>query len=137
MRQFNFDPVNEGEVSTYTLSFIPTNDILKGMNIYIKFPDTFDLRLGKQVDIVAKEGLTGDIKYKLSNRVITISNFDTYSTTSSTPVQIVIDGVINPNKPATGNSGYVAVGTIYPNSNSFVDYLEKAGSILTTAAPGW
>jgi hypothetical protein len=137
MRQFSFDPVNEGEVATYTLSFIPTNNIPNGMNIYIRFPDTFDLRLGKQVDIKVVAGLTGDIKYSLSNRVVTISNFDTYSTTSTTPVQIVVNGVINPNKPATGNSGYISVGTIYPNSNSFVDYLEKAGSVLTTSAPGW
>ena len=137
MRQFSFDPVNEGEVALYTLSFIPTNDIIKGMNIYIKFPDTFDLRLGNQIDINVVGGLTGDIKSNLSNRVITISNFDTYSTTSSTPVQITVDGVINPNKPATGNSGYIAVGTIYPNSNTFVNYLEKAGSILTTSAAGW
>jgi hypothetical protein len=137
MRQFSFDPVNEGEVATYILSFIPTNSILAGMNIYIKFPDTFDLRLGKQVDITASAGLTGDIKYALSDRVITVSNFDTYSTTSTVPVQITITGVINPNKPATGNSGYISVGTIYPNSNTFVDYLEKAGSVLTTSAPGW
>lgn len=137
MRQFSFDPVNEGEVARYTISFIPTNNILKGMNIYIKFPDTFDLRLGKQVDIQAVAGLTGDITYRLKDRVVTVSNFETYSTTSTTPIQIVIDGVINPNKPATGNSGYISVGTIYPDSNTFVDYLEKAGSILTTSAAGW
>lgn len=137
MRQFSFDPVNEGEVATYTLSFIPTNEITKGMNIYVKFPDTFDLRLGKQVEIYIVGGLTGDIKSNLSNRVITISNFETYSTTSTQPVQLVITGVINPNKPSTGNSGYISVGTIYPNSNTFVDYLERAGSVLTTAAAGW
>ena len=137
MRQFSFDPVNEGEVSTYTLSFIPTNDIVKGMNIYIKFPNTFDLRLGKQIDISVVGGLSGDIKSNLTKRVVTISNFNTYSTTSATPVQIVVDGVVNPNKPATGNSGYISVGTIYPNSNTFVDYLEKAGSVVTTSAPGW
>lgn len=137
MRQFSFDPVNEGEVAKYTISFIPTNTIEKGMNIYIKFPDTFDARLGKQVDIYVAAGLSGDIKTALSDRVVTISGFNAYSTTSTTPVQIVVNGVINPNKPATGNSGYISVGTIYPSSNTFVNYLEKAASVLTTAAPGW
>lgn len=137
MRQFNFDPINEGEVATYTISFIPTSNIEKGMNIYIKFPDTFDARLGKQIDIYVVAGLVGDIKTSLSDRVITISGFNTYSTTSTTPVQISVTGVVNPNKPQTGNSGYISVGTIYPGDNQFVNYLEKAGSVLTSLAPGW
>lgn len=137
MRQFNFDPINEGEVATYTVSFIPTSNIEAGMNIYIKFPDTFDSRLGDQIDIYVVAGLTGDIKSVLSDRVVTITGFNAYSTTSTTPVQILITGVVNPNKPQTGNSGYISVGTIYPGENKFVNYLEKAGSILTSNAPGW
>ena len=137
MRQFNFNPVNEGEVATYTISFMPTNSILNGMNIYIQFPLTFDQRLGNEVNINVVGGLTGSIQTNLSNRVITISNFDSYYTTSPNPVQIVISGVINPNKPATGNSGYLAIGTFWPNTNTFVDYLQNAGSVLASRAAGW
>ena len=137
MREFYFDPVNEGEVSTYTMSFIPTNNIVNGMNIYIKFPDTFDMRLGRDVEIFIKGGLKGDIKTKLFERVITVSGFSDYDLSSNDPIKIVITGVINPNKPETGHSGFVSVGTIYPGANNFQDYLQKASSIQTTAAPGW
>lgn len=137
MREFFYNPVNEGEVATYTISFIPTNNIEKGMNIYVRFPDTFDMRLGKEVDIFVKSGLKGDIKTKMSERVITISEFDKYDLAVGKPIKIVVTGVVNPAKPETGHSGYISVGTIYPGTKKFVDYLAKAGSVLTTSAPGW
>jgi hypothetical protein len=137
MRQFFFDPSNEGEVATYTISFMPTNNIATGMNVYIKFPPTFDLRLGKSVTISVTTGLAGDIKTGLANRIVTISNFNAYEVTLGTPITVVLTGVVNPNKPAAGQSGYISVGTIYPGSNIFLDYLAKAGSIQSDSAPGW
>ena len=137
MREFYYDPANEGEVAKYVMSFIPTNNIEKGMNIYIRFPDTFDLRLGKDVGIFVKSGLTGDIKTSLFERVITISGFNKYDLSSQTTIKVEVNGVINPNKPETGHSGFISVGTIYPGSNKFLDYLPKAGSVQTTSAAGW
>ena len=137
MRQFFFDPSNEGEVATYTISFMPTNNIPEGMNIYIKFPPTFDLRLGRSVDITITSGLSGDVKTSLANRVVTVSNFKTYDVTLGIAITVVLTGVINPNKPLAGQSGFVSVGTIYPNSNIFLDYLGRAGSIQADPAPGW
>lgn len=137
MREFYYDPVNEGEVATYTMSFVPTSNVEVGMNIYIKFPDTFDMRLGRDVSMFVEGGLSGDIKLSLTERVITISGFNKYLVSSNVPIKIVISGVINPNKPETGHSGYISVGTIYPNSNVFLNYLARAGSVQTTVSPGW
>ena len=137
MREFFFDPVNEGEVAKYTISFIPTNNILAGMNVYIKFPDTFDSRLGREVDIYVLSGLKGDVKISLKERVITISNFNKYDLSLGEPIKVELNGVINPNKPETGYSGSISVGTIWPGSNQFVDYLPRAGSISTVPAAGW
>ena len=137
MRQFFFDPSNEGEVATYTISFMPTNNIPAGMNVYIKFPSTFDLRLGKSVDIAVTSGLTGDLKTSLANRVVTVSNFNLYDVTLGIPITVILTGVINPNKPQAGQSGFISVGTIYPDSNIFLDYLGRAGSIQADPAAGW
>jgi hypothetical protein len=98
------------------ISFLPTNNIASGLNIYIRFPDTFDLRLGKDTSISVVQGLTGDIKSKLSARVVTISGFSTYETSSGKAIKVQIDGVINPYMPESGHSGYISVGTISPGS---------------------
>jgi hypothetical protein len=121
----------------YVISFIPTNNIAAGLNIYIRFPDTFDLRLGKDISISVVQGLSGDIKTKLSERVVTISGFSTYETSSGKAIRVQIDGVVNPYMPESGHSGYISVGTISPDSFTFLDYANRASSVQTTAAPTW
>lgn len=137
MRQFYYDPVNEGETALYTMSFLPTANIPSGMNIYIRFPSSFDLRLGKNVIITITNGLSGNVQTNLTNRVITIWGFNNYSVALGQPITVIVNGVVNPNKPSVGNNGYISVGVIWPGSNIFLNYLEKAGTILTTSAPEW
>lgn len=90
----------------------------------IKFPDTFDQRLGNNVEIFILSGLKGDIKTRVYNWIVEISNFDKYSVSPDNPIKVEITGVINPNKPFVGHSGYIAVGAIYTGSNKYEDYLE-------------
>ena len=137
MKEFYFDPINEGEVATYVISFIPINNILTTMDIYIKFPDTFDQRLGNTVEIFILSGLKGDIKTSIVDHTIVITNFDEYSVSPDNPIKVEVTGVINPNKPFVGHSGYISVGSIIRGNNKFEDYLEQAAVIETVSSAGW
>lgn len=137
MKEFYFDPINEGEISNYIISFIPTNNIISGMNIHIRFPESFDSRLGNNVEIYIINGLIGDIQTSIKDKIVIISNFDQYSVSAVNPVKIQITGVINPNKPSIGHSGYISVGSIYPGNNRYEDFLEQAAVVETSAAAGW
>jgi len=137
MREFYFDPVNEAETANYVISFLPSNNILSSMSIYIKFPDTFDQRLGKKVDVFIRSGLTGDIKTKIQNRFLIITNFNQYTINPSNPVKIELVGVINPNKPLIGHSGFISVGVLRSTDNFYVDYLEQAALVETVSSPSW
>lgn len=137
MREFYFDPVNEGEIANYVISFIPTNNIDADMEIYIKFPDSFDLRLGKKVDIFVTSGLQGDIQTSIVERMVVISNFNAYEVSPDSPIKVELSGVVNPNKPLVGHSGYISVGALKKGNNRYQDYLEQAAVVETVSSPGW
>ena len=136
IRQFYFDPVNEGEIATYLMSFRPTNNIAQGMVIYIKFPDTFDQRLGKKPEVFITAGLKGDIQKVIRERTIIISNFNNYQVTDD-PITVQVIGVVNPNKPLVGHSGYISIGALKPDNNRYEDFLEQAAVVETVPAPQW
>lgn len=137
MREFYFDPVNEGEIANYVISFLPTNNVETDMKIYLKFPDTFDQRLGKNVDIFIRGGLEGDIKTLIVDRTVEIYNFNEYSINPTNPIKVEIVGAVNPNKPLVGHSGYISVGILRTGNNNYVDYLEQAAVVETVSSPGW
>lgn len=49
MSQFLYDPQNEGEISTYTFGFNPGIKLTEVMQIVIKFPESFDNKIGDKV----------------------------------------------------------------------------------------
>jgi len=61
------DPKNEAEIATYTISFLPVNNILATERILIIFPGTFDKRLGANVSVYLLSGLTGKFISKIED----------------------------------------------------------------------
>jgi hypothetical protein len=137
MREFYFDPMNEGEIANYVISFLPTNNIETDMRIYMRFPESFDQRLGKNVEVFVTGGLEGDIKTNIADRQLEIYNFNEYSVDPTNPIKVELVGVVNPNKPLIGNSGFISVGILRTGNNNYVDYLEQGAVVETISAPGW
>jgi len=131
------DPKNEGEPSTYTFVFLPTNPVTSDMVIRFEFPDAYDPMLGANVACDTTSGLLGDVACAIGNRVVTLSGFDTYTPDADSPISVSVYGVINPNQNINSNTGQFKVATYYQNTQVFIDSNDAAGSFEPIAAPGW
>lgn len=137
IREFYMDPKNEAEIATYTISFLPVNNIAKGERVLIIFPGTFDKLLGPNVSVYLISGLTGVFTSEIYDGKLIIKDFDAYDVTLGVAIKIQIVGIVNPNKQSVGHSGYIGIGTMDATKNMYKDYLANAAAIETTSAPGW
>ena len=137
IQKFSFDPQNEGEVADYLFNFVPLNSLTKGQEIVIRFPDTFDITLGKQIICSISKGLTGYVTCLLNGRKVIIRNFDSVTPTYENPVEIIIKGVINPNRAVNADAGTITLGIRKENEVTFEDYTSEAGIVQPVAAAGW
>ena len=137
MESLTFDPKNEGETSTYTFSFLPTNALTSDMTIEIIFPSTYDPYLGDTVSCSVSSGLSGNVLCSVSNRIVSFVGFSDYTPDSTNPITILIYGVVNPNQQTNADSGQFKLGTRLTTNQYYTDFIAKAGTLETTAAPGW
>ncbi len=94
----SFDPRNEGEEATYTVTFVPTNPIMSTMEILLTFPSQYDKILGQSIGCKSPNGLLGTIYCDVVDRTVYIYGFETYLPDMDSPVVIQVFGVVNPNK---------------------------------------
>lgn len=136
IQSISFDPKNEGESANYTFSFVPSNTIESTMEIQIVFPSDYDKTLGESIDCEAPSGLLGTISCSVSDRVVTVTGFDTYLPDADSPVTISIFGVVNPNQ-GSDSTGEFKIGTLTTGTSYYVDYNSEVGTFTVSPAPGW
>ena len=88
MQELSMDPENEGEIATYTVSFVPENPVQSTMTIMIRFPDEYDPRLGDSISCQSTSGLIGDIECEVSDRAVYVTGFETYLPEADRPITI-------------------------------------------------
>jgi hypothetical protein len=133
----DFDPQNEGEISTYRVKFLPKSDIPFNSEMVFIFPQSFDMVLGNKIACSSLSGLSEVISCtRLSNRVLYIDGVSSYQVSPDRPIKIEIRGVINPNK-LNSNSQPIGLGILSKGTTSFVDYAQSAITIDPIKAPGW
>lgn len=137
VKSLDCDPRNEGEPSTYTFVFLPTNTITSSMQIRITFPSVYDPNLGTDVECGTATGLSGDVACTIVDRVVSFSGFDAYTPDADNPITINIYGVINPNQNINSDTGQFKIATYYTNTEIFVDSNSAAGSFEPLPAPNW
>ena len=137
MTGFGYDPQNEGEISTYTFGFNPGLKLTSDMQIVIKFPQTFDNRIGDKVQCYPKNNLNGNVKCAFSEKSVTVTGFDEVTPTDDSPIILEIQGVVNPNRVTNGDSGTIGIGVLYSGSTSYLAFVKEAGVVETVEAPGW
>ena len=137
VQELSCDPRNEGEPSSYTFVFLPTNPITSSMQILITFPEVYDPRLGDNIDCSSPTGLKGDVGCVIKNRVVIIRGFDPYTPDADNPITIKIYGVTNPNQDINSNTGNFKIATYYTNTEIFVDSNNAAGAFEPLPAPSW
>ena len=137
MTEFSFDPQNEGEISTYRFGFNPNIYLTSVMQIVMKYPTTFDNRIGDKVQCVSVSNLNGNYKCEIVEKSITISGFDPVLATNDSPIIIEVRGAVNPNRIVNSDSGSISIGILYESTTTFLSYVREAGVIETLPSPGW
>ena len=133
----DFDPQNEGEISTYTVSFLPATDIDINEEILFVFPTTFDQSLGNKLQCIATSGLADAISCtRLEDRILHIDGISSYQVSPDRPITIKIKGIINPNK-LDSNSQAIGLGILKIGNTSFIDFSASALLVAPIKAPGW
>lgn len=133
----DFDPQNEGEISTYTVSFVPASNIDLNQEIIFFFPKTFDQILGNKLQCTVTSGLADKISCtRLTNRILHIDGISSYQTSPDRPITILISGIINANK-LDNNVQPVGLGILIKGLTSLIDYTDSALSVESIKAPGW
>ena len=94
VQSVEFNPRNEGEVSTYSLALIPSSGILLGMQLMVQFPNQYDKKLGVKIICTAS---TVAVPCTVSERQVWISGITGYVVSANAPLIVVISGIINPN----------------------------------------
>jgi hypothetical protein len=136
--ELSFDPQNEGEESTYSLTFIPTFTLYSTSTIVIQFPSQYDKSIGRSIECEATGGLIGTIQCQVIDRGVFITNFETYLPTSTNPIKILIYGVINPNSDGSSKTNNFKLGITSSSSlYNMLGYNSEAGQLQTLSAPGW
>ena len=137
MTQFSYDPQNEGEISTYTFGFNPNLYLEESMEIVIKFPDTYDNRIGDKVQCYGLKNLRGNYKCLIEEKSITVSGFDPVLVTNEDPIILEVRGVVNPNRRVNSDAGTISIGVLYAGTTTFLSFVREAGVIETVESPGW
>jgi len=137
MKSLSFDPRNEGEPATYTFTFLPESSLYGDIQIRIIFPSVYDALLGTRVYCDATSGLTGELACTVSNRVVTITGFDSYTPDSDNPITINVYGVTNPNRNIQSDTGQFTIAIYKKNTNYYIGYNANAGALVMEPAPGW
>jgi len=134
----DIDPQNEAELSTYSITFLPTNNIEVLQEILFIFPKTFDQQLGFKIECAATSGIASKISCtKLVDRKLYIAGIDSYEVSEERPITIEISGIINPNILSSTNTKGISIAIKRQGSNSFIDYIDGAVTISPLNAPGW
>ena len=83
-----YGPKNEGEVATYTFSFIPTQSLTENQIIQIIFPDLYDPLLGYNITCSAISGISTDISCSAEDRKLSITDLTDYTPDNLNPLII-------------------------------------------------
>lgn len=137
VKSISFDPKNEGEISVYIFTFIPTTSLNSNMQILIIFPSVYDNILGNNLNCLPLKGISGELSCTVSQKILTLSGFGNYVPNSDSPVSIQVSGIVNPNLDITTNTGNFIIATIIKNTQYYIDCNDAAGALFMDSAPGW
>lgn len=126
-----FYPMNEGEEATYEFYFSPVTSISENENIIIKFPSTYDHRVGDNIKCWAT-GLQGYLEcYLLHAYTLIVTKHDPFDCTSC-EIVLFISGIIN---PLQGSTGQFFIGILH--EDYFIELNEYSGSLTIISAPDY
>ena len=129
------DPLNEGEMSTYTFSVTPVNNIATSQSFIVTFPSTYDREVGGNL-VCWAVGWTGYVSCTvIAGWQLAFSSTESFTACKTCTISLLLYGVINPQRLAAGNSGQFKVGVFAPPSYS--EYNEAAGVLSFLAAPSY
>lgn len=137
LSEFIFDPMNEGESAEYRFVFAPPTKLTRTMEILLKFPQSFDKKIGNQVICYPIQNLGGNVKCRFEEKKIFVYNFNPITVTPDNPIILEVQGIINPNRVINGDAGFISVAVLESGATTFESYLAKAGVIEPTKAAGW
>lgn len=135
LKSFDYEPRNEAEIATYKLRFAPSKNVLAGWTLLIKFPDSFDRRLGDYLEMNFLSGLKGNIQTKVENRKIFVTGFSNFYVSAQEDILMEIKGVMNPNKSDYNDAGFISIGFIGDNGSSYEMLMQEAGLIQIEPVP--
>lgn len=129
------DPLNEGEMSTYTFSVTPVNNIATSQSFIVTFPSTYDRNIGENL-VCWAVGWTGYLSCTVvAGWQLAFTSTESFTACKTCSISLLVYGVINPQRLAVGNSGQFKVGTY--TAPSYNEYNEAAGVLTFVAAPSY
>jgi hypothetical protein len=137
VNDFGYDPQNEGEIATYKFTFNPKISLTKDMELTIKFPESFDNKLGDKVVCYPLKNLNGNVKCNIAQKIVRISGFDPVTPTDLSPLSLEIRGVVNPNRRVNSDAGTISIGVLYTGTTTYLSYVQEAGVVETVDSAGW
>ena len=84
--EIDFNPRNEGEISTYIFKFIPTTILSDKYQIVFKFPDAYGYDLGSDISCKSLAGLIAEVYCSATNRMVTVSGLTNYDPLTAAPI---------------------------------------------------
>lgn len=87
IQKVEFSPRNEGEISSYTFTIIPTSNLSSDNVISVKFPIVYDRNLGSNV-YCSSQGLNSQINCSVQNRIVFITGIVSYTPSLTNPIVI-------------------------------------------------
>ena len=129
------DPLNEGEMSTYTFSVTPANNIAVTQSVIVTFPSTYDRNISDYL-VCWATGWTGYVSCTVTaGWQLAFTSTESFTSCKTCTISLVVYGVMNPQRLTGSNSGQFKIGTY--TAPSYSEYNEAAGLLTFLAAPSY
>lgn len=129
------DPLNEGEMSTYTFSVTPASNIATSQSFIVTFPSTYDRNISDYLACWAT-GWTGYVSCTVTaGWQLAFTSTEGFTACKTCSISLIVYGVTNPQRLIGSNSGQFKVGTYA--APSYTEYNEAAGVLTFLAAPSY
>jgi histone deacetylase 6 len=128
----DFDPRNEGEVSTYQLTFLPALNIAVDTYVTVLFPAEYDHNLGETLTCWSEE-LLGSLSCSvIHERMLQVVGHSAFTACTTCSVNVHVYGVVNPRKTTTSN---LQIGML--KDNRYTETNLSSGTFKVLEAPGY
>jgi len=134
--KIDFDPRNEGEVSTYLFNLIPAYSISTDTYVTVLFPSEFDRFLGESLTCWSEELLGSLTCSVIHERMLQVKGHLAFTACTTCQINLYVYGVVNPMKRSSATATSNVQISLLQN-NRYIESNLTAGTFSVLSAPGY